>query len=192
MNGYQFTASLFQSLVSLGWPIAIVTCVLIFRKQLVKLLPLLKVKHSGWEASFRLDQAEQEAKSLPPPDNETLPPTPEEDERFNQIAKASPRAAILESRLNLLDAVRNFARNAGMDSTRPLGLLVRNLRDSKLIDAHISAILDDLRVVGNRAAHEVDADFSLDDAKQVRALTERVVKQLQISSAAASLPPPKD
>src|SRR5437879_4886551 len=61
MDGYQFVASLVQSIASLGWPIAIVLAVWLFRDQLIKLLPLLRVKHKDWEASFRLEEAEREA-----------------------------------------------------------------------------------------------------------------------------------
>jgi hypothetical protein len=44
MDGYQFIASFFQSLVSLAWPAALLIAVLLFRERLRSLLPLLRVK----------------------------------------------------------------------------------------------------------------------------------------------------
>jgi hypothetical protein len=81
-------------------------------------------------ASFRLDEAEREAKALPPTDAEhESPATPEELSRFDQIAKLSPRAAILEYRVKLEEVLREFAQSVGMkDTTRPFGILVRELR----------------------------------------------------------------
>lgn len=185
MDGYQFAASIVQSIVSLAWPVAIVACVWLFRERIGALLPLLRVKHADWEMSFRLDKAEKEAEALSPT-AEVAPPTPEENSRFDQIATLSPRAAILESRAGLEEAVRGFANSVGMSDARPLGVIIRDLRKNELIDHHTSAILDDLRVVGNTAAHSTDKEFSLDEARRVRDLAERVIKQLQISTAAAA------
>jgi hypothetical protein len=150
-----------------------------------ELLPLLKVKHADWEISFRLEKAEQEAKALTPV-SDAAPPTPEELNRFEQIAKISPRAAVLESRVELEEAVRTFAHSVGMNENRPSGFLTRDLRKNELIDQHTSAILDDLRVVGNSAAHRLDTEISLDEAIRTRNLSERVIKQLQILTEAST------
>ena len=80
MDGYQFSASLFQSLVSLAGPAALIVCVWLFRAQLAGLLPNLRVKHKDWEISFRLGEAEKAAAKLPAPTDasQEAPPTPEE------------------------------------------------------------------------------------------------------------------
>ena len=62
MNGYGVIAVIIQSVASLAWPAAFVFAVWLFRKELVGLLPLLRVKHKDWEASF--DRAEKEAAAL--------------------------------------------------------------------------------------------------------------------------------
>jgi len=98
MDWLQFFSSVIQSLASLAWPLAIVVCVLLFREKLLDLLPGLRLKHKDLEISFRLDKAEQEARQLPAPENQVPNPTPEETQRFEQIAQVSPRAAILELR----------------------------------------------------------------------------------------------
>ena len=59
MDGYQFSAAIVQSIVSLAWPAAFIGAVWLFRGRLMELLPLLKLKHKETEISFRLEQAER-------------------------------------------------------------------------------------------------------------------------------------
>ena len=186
MNGYAFAAEIIKAIASLAWPAALVVCVWIFRNRLTALLPHLRVKHKDWEASFRLDEAEKEAKSLPPPEAEA-PPTPEEQSRFDKIAKLSPRTGIVEYRLEVEQAVREFAKSVGMEvEKRPYNYVVRDLRKNDLIDNHTSAILDDLRSLGTSALHSPETIFTYDDALRFRDLAERVISQLRITTAAAT------
>ena len=119
--------------------------------------------------------------------------TPEEQSRFDKIAKLSPRAAILELRYELEEAVRSFAAAVGAEvvrNTRALsfGELTRILRHNALIDHHTSAALDDLRVIGNSAAHGAsDTDLSAEDAARFRSLAERLISQFHIATGAAEM-----
>ncbi|HUC49151.1 MAG TPA: DUF4145 domain-containing protein [Xanthobacteraceae bacterium] len=193
MDGYQFVASIIGSVVSLAWPLALIVCVWLFRAQLAALLPNLRVKHKEWEISFRLHEAEKAAAKLPPTTGVSeAPPTPEEKSRLQQIVKLSPRAAILEVRASLEEAVRSFADAIGMKNKDPYtnyASLIRNLRVSDLIDANTSALLDDLRAVGNSAAHN-QSDPTERDALKFAELAERLIWQLGISAGAAKMPPP--
>jgi Domain of unknown function (DUF4145) len=161
MDGFQFTAAIISSLVSLAWPVALVICVLLFRERLRTLLPFMRLKHKETEVSFRLEQAEKEAaqipQTLPSPD---LEPTPEEKSRFEKVAEHSPRAAILEKRAELEQALRAFAEpyseRIGPTRLLPLMGVIRLLRKKGIIDETTSAILDDLRTIGNQAAHNPD------------------------------------
>ncbi|WP_369719563.1 DUF4145 domain-containing protein [Bradyrhizobium sp. LLZ17] len=166
MDGYQFMAAIFSSLVSLAWPAALVICVLLFRERLQTLLPFLKLKHKDTEISFRLDQAEKESAEIAQTDLQQTPPellpTPEEKSRFEKIAEHSPRAAILEKRAELEQAMRIIAQShwsgttTSTPSPRSISLLTatRILRKAGVIDEKTSALLDDLRAIGNQAAHE--------------------------------------
>lgn len=163
VDGYQLIASLVQSLVSLAWPLAFVIAVALFRGRLAQLLPFLRLKHKDTEVSFRLDQAEQEIKqiSTPAPAAPKLaPPTPEEKTRFEQIVDLSPRAAILEKRTDLEETIKQLAEPhfiqmaGGSGKSRTLLEAIRVLREQRIIDDRTSALLDDLRVIGNQAAHE--------------------------------------
>jgi hypothetical protein len=162
VDGYQFIAAILQSLASLAWPAAFVIAVALFRGRLSQLLPLLRVKHKDLEVSFRLDKAEQELKQIHPPAPPTLPPppTPEEKTRFEQVADISPRAAILEKRADLEQTIRQVADpyflklGPGSGKSHTLLESIRLLRQEGIIDDKTSALLEDLRVIGNRAAHE--------------------------------------
>jgi len=182
MDGYQLTASIIEAICSLAWPAAAFGSVWLFRAELVALLPLLKVKHKDWEVSFRLDQAEKEAANLQAPPNapEALP-TPEETSKFAQVANVSPRAAILEVRTDLEESVRTLARSKNLLTPRVQSFLglTRLLRSRDVIDSQTSSLLDDLRVLGNTAAHSAHSEFSKDDAVRYRSLANQVITKLR-------------
>lgn len=189
MDGYQFIASLLQSLVSLAWPAAFVVAVWLFREKLTSLLPLLRLTYKDFDISFRLDQAEKEAEGLKQLQPDQAPePTPEETDKFLKLVELSPRSAILERRLELENAVEAFAESVGMLPTRPRSLLnlTRELRRNELIDQATSALLDDLRTIGNTAAHAIDANISAQDALRFGDLAEKVIRQFRISADAAT------
>jgi hypothetical protein len=191
VNGYGLIASIIQSIAALAWPAAIVAIVWLFRGKLVNLLPLLQVKHKDWVVSFRLEQAEKEAAKLPPsPATPETELTPEEKSRFEQIAKLSPRGAILEVRAQLEEAVRSFAQESGVSNISPymsFPPLIRLLRQQNLIDENTSALLDDLRAIGNAAAHN-QSDPTEQDALQFQRLADRLIRQLSILPVEAVSP----
>ncbi|MER8532101.1 DUF4145 domain-containing protein [Mesorhizobium sp. M1005] len=179
MNYLDFIAALFASITSLAWPAALVAAVWIFRGELRPLLPRLHLKHKDTEITFRLSEAEKTVEHLPRSNLEIPPPTPEEISRFEKIAQISPRAAILEIRAELDSAVYGLAESSGEPRKLPFGNMIRLLRDHEILDSGTSALLDDLRVLGNRAAHETSHDFSVDDARRYKAIADRVMGSLQ-------------
>ena len=193
MDRFQFIASLLQSLVSLAWPIALFGCVWLFRDRLTELLPLLRLKHKDWEVSFWLDRAEREAAKLAPPvDSGDPEQTLEEKSRFKEIAGISPRAAIQLMRGNLEEAVRAFGQAVGISNISPYmnyASLVRELRRNDLIDANTSALLEDLRAIGNAAAHN-QSNPSEQEALRFGDLAEKLIRQFGIGTGAALMPPP--
>jgi hypothetical protein len=194
MDGYQFLASLFQSfvsflaslfqsLVSLAWPAAVFGSVWLFREKLTELLPLFRIKHGKWEFSFRLKQAEKAAAGLPrlPPTPEAEP-TPEEKQDFEETAEISPREAILEVRSDIEGAVRSLAEKAQLLTPKVQSVLglTRLLRNRNIVDAKMSSLLVDLRVLGNSAAQGPDAQFTKEEALRYRALADQAIAQLQL------------
>jgi hypothetical protein len=190
MDWLQFISSIVQSFVSLAWPVAFVVAVALFRGKLTELLPHLRLKHKDTEMSFRLDQAEREAAQIPPPPpSPDLEPTPEEKSRFEKVAEHSPRAAILEKRAELEQVVRTAAEPYVSTSiakswkTLPLTSAIRALRQQKIIDEKTSALLDDLRVIGNRAAHSQDGnEFTKVEALRFGKLTDDIVGLVRLLS----------
>ncbi|MDQ2084427.1 DUF4145 domain-containing protein [Xanthobacteraceae bacterium Astr-EGSB] len=184
MDGFQFTASIVQSIVSLAWPAAFVTAVWLFREKLIELLPRLHVKHK--ETEFRFDQAEAEVAQISVPQSQPeLEATPEEKSRFQKVAEHSPRAAILEKRAELEQALKDIARllvSEPASRSRIYSMVdaIRILRNEGLLDEKTSALLDDLRVIGNRAAHLVeDSEFSFAEAMRYGKLADDTIKLLR-------------
>jgi hypothetical protein len=182
VNGYALTAAIIQAIASLAWPAAIFGCVWLFRAKITELLPSFRLKHKDWEASFRLEQAEKEAAALPAPPQggEETQPTPEEKNRFEQLAEISPEAAIVELRKEIEHAVKTFWSRHGSGTTpQSMLMAIRSLRSKGLIDARTSALLDDLRVIGNEAAHPgEDSRFTKEEAMRYRALADQVIARL--------------
>jgi uncharacterized protein DUF4145 len=187
MDTYQFIAAIVQSITSLAWPVAFVFSVWMFREQIAELMPRLKLKHKDTEISFRLEQAEKEAAQIPsPPATPELVPTPEEKSRYEQLAEHSPRAAILEKRAELEQAVRSLAQDfiTGTESYSPksmtLAAAIRVLRGNKIVDEGMSALLDDLRTIGNRAAHnDFDEVFTVAEALRFGKLADQAIGLLR-------------
>lgn len=191
MDGFQFTASIFQSLVSLAWPVAIVAIVMVFRDKIASLLPFTHLKYKDLELRFQ-EAAKEAAKLKELPASPEIAPTLEEINKFKKMAKLAPRGAMLEVRANLEEAVREYAQVRGISNISPYtsySLLIRQLRKSDLIDRNTSALLDDLRTIGNAAAHN-QSDPTEDDALRYQELAQRLIRQFNIWSGAAQMSPP--
>ena len=192
MDWLQFFADVIRSLASLAWPAALIVAVWMFREKITELLPLVRLKYKDLDVSFLLTQAEQDAAELPATGaTGASGATPEETDKFSRLARISPRAAIVERRAELEDALVKYATVRGMELPRGGILqLTRELRKNDLIDQPTSATLDDLRVIGNAAAHANAAELTESDAQRFRELSDRVMHYLQFLTAAAEMAPP--
>jgi hypothetical protein len=183
MDERQLIAEIVKAVASLAWPGVVAFAIWLFRREIVSMLPRMRVKYKDAEIDFRLAQAEHDAKAVPPiPAEQASEPTPEETDRFKQLAHISPRAAIVEMRRELEQAMADFAARHGIsDGSSPSALTILNMtrlfRAKDLISPEVSALLDDLRVIGNRAAHSRSEDFTFDDAERYRKLWELVIAQ---------------
>jgi hypothetical protein len=186
MGWLDFVASMFGSLVKLAWPAAVFGSVWLFRKRLETLLPRMRVKYGEFDLSFPLQEAERTAAQMPQIGNE-IEPTPEETPRLNQIAEISPRAAVLDTRVELESflskTVENLKPKGGGGSKltfRPNSMIesIRFLRNQGVIDHSMSLLLDELRAFGNIASHDWDAVVRIDDAIRYKRLADKVMNQL--------------
>ena len=79
--------------------------------------------------------------------------------------------------------MRNLLDGLVTPSQRPLPFMqmVRILRSNNVIDPNTSALLDDLRVIGNNAAHDTDTVFTKEDALKFRELSNKAMNGLAAS-----------
>jgi hypothetical protein len=176
-----FIAEIVKAITSMigafALPVALIICVWLFKEKLGMLLLMFRVRHRDWEASFRWDKAEAAVKKLPPaPFDPDTQPTPEENSRFEQIARISPREAIIEVGTQLEEAVRSYASANGFAHySRRYALLIRLLRSKRLVDANTSALLDDLQNIGNAAAHNMSDPTEL-EAVRYKKLSDQLIR----------------
>jgi Domain of unknown function (DUF4145) len=183
---------MFGSLMSAAWPVAFVIAVWLFRGKLTELLPLLIFKYKDLQLSFGLDKAEADAKRIPAaPEAELLPaPDAEEKSRLDTLANLAPRAAIMQARADVDKAVNDFAEAIGLarDKT-PYSKTLSELRQNELIDKNTVQLLQELRQIGNAAAHNMSEPTER-DARRYQELAYRLVRQFEIATGAANVPRP--
>ncbi len=195
MNGYAFTAELIKAIAgtiaAFAWPGAIVIIFWFFRKKLIELLPLVILKYKDFQISFGLDKAEEEAKRIPVPIGaETVEPSGEEKSASEALAKVAPRAAIMRARADVEEAVNKFAEVVGVSGGKaPYYAIVKGLQRNEVIDQNTVNLLNDLRNIGNAAAHNINEPTE-EDALRYQQLAYRLIRQFNIASGAARMPPP--
>lgn len=187
MDGLSFVAALIDSL---AWPFAIIVAVLLLRRPLSELIPLLeRLKYKDLELSFRerVHKVATEADALLPPPPAGVVPSAAED-RMQQLVDISPRAAILEAWVELEAAAAEAARRRNLD-LRPSDLksprkLFQALREGQILDNYQLALLDDLRAIRNSAAHAPDFTLPSSTAGQYVETVSKFRSILQSSSGA--------
>lgn len=177
----EFTSSVINSI---AWPSALVIGIWIFRREIRPLIPRLHFKHKETEVSFRLSEAEKAVEQLPPAPPEALSPPADEISKFEQIARISPRSALLEIRREVEDVLQ---REASRLQQRPWGQsgramparqALRILREKSAINVGAANLLEDALAIGNIAAHDQSAVFSFSDAMRYRSLVDHALSFL--------------
>jgi hypothetical protein len=195
MDGYRLTAEIVKAITGMiaafAWPGAIFLIFWLFRRKLIELLPLLILKYKDWQISFGLDKAEEEAKNLPPtPAGEMIEPDEAQNRVKRNLAKLAPRGAIMQARADLEAAVNRFAEAVKLSTgRRPLSTTVNELHRNELIDRSTVNLLNDLRQLGNAAAHNI-SEPTEEDALRYQELATRLIRQFDIATGAAQMPPP--
>lgn len=182
MNWLEFFAAIVEAL---AWPSAVVFLVLLLREPISRLVPLLeRLKYKDLELEFgrRLEAAKSEAEALPPTPSEALPSAHESEfiERISTLAATSPRAGVLEAWREVEETAASAAREHGYIGPkqyhRTPANLVRALRKAPQIEPGIITLLEELRVMRNRAAHATDFALSVDSALEFAHLAERIIE----------------
>jgi len=183
MSVLEFVASVVRSL---AWPTAVVVILLVLRKPLAALIPLLeRLKFRGLELDFRKQVHEVAAEA-----DEALPALPpqvaEPASDIEQLAQVSPRAAVVESWLSVETAASN-ALQRRLPSISPTDLkyqprLAQSLRQANILSPKQLSLFDELRQLRNAAVHVPNLTLTPSTAMEYARTARRLVGLLQSSS----------
>lgn len=182
MTLLQFIASVVGSL---AWPSVVLAIVLVLRKPLRDLLPLLqRLKYKDLELEFgkRIQELNAEVVAELPPSVEQQGTPPPEVSAIARLAESSPRAAVLEAWRDIEVAAVHAAQRLGLAVTADFARSfqgLRRLESSDRIDRSIVSVLRELRALRNQAAHAPEFALSTDSALEYAAAAQRVSSYLR-------------
>ena len=170
---------------ALAWPATIITLVILLRKPLSELIPLLqRVKYKDLEIEFGERLEEARAEVLPSGEAVTGPSAAEE--KAAQLAAVSPRAAVLETwrelEVEVLRAAKSILKKRGDDSTGLRAFRAfAEVERSQEFDRSVAAVLRELRMLRNKAAHAPDFAISAESAIEYARVADQVLQRLKES-----------
>lgn len=180
MDWLSFIAALVDAL---AWPAAVFGIVLILRRPLTGLIPLLhRLKYKDLELEFEQQVAEvsDALEAEPAPTHKALPTA---ESPAVELAQISPRAGVLEAWRELEGELRAVAdRNAPAlegRSPRNAAILIKKLEEAELIDSQRAWMLNRMRALRNGAAHLDDFALGMDAAVDYVNTAERLKQHLK-------------
>jgi hypothetical protein len=163
-----------------AWPLAVVLMALLFRRELRALLARIKKGKVGpaeFEFEETVKELEKEAAQLPGP-----PETLEVPSAKVSLTTSEPRAAIMNAWLEVENALSSLAQTRlGL----PPGLArsplpaIRAIQKAQLIEQHYLTLYNELRVLRNQAAHELDFNPSMDSVLSYVRLAKELTEVLE-------------
>ena len=168
---------------ALAWPIAVLTLVLILRKPIRELIPLLRrMKYKEIELEFAKEIAELKAETvapqpalIPPPDENSVVALPQAERatgRRNELLRMvtfSTRVAIMEAWLDLeaaaIDVASSFWTSTSGNVFKDYSRLGEYLLQSKVIDHKQLDVFKRLQRLRNNAAHTQELELDESDAR---------------------------
>jgi len=178
---------------AIAWPVSVVLLVLIMRRPLVGLIPLLRrVKYKDFEVDFdrRLEEVKEEAAlQLPSPPAQQAPPS-EPETRMVKLAEVSPRAAVLESWRALENLLQEAAKGYLIAQGRqPANLsaieAIQLLQQSERLSPETLRLLRRLRSLRNDAAHAPQFALTTGSALEYVSIVGGVAERLKSSGVGA-------
>lgn len=171
---------------ALAWPGVVLTVVLLLRKQLRALLPLLtKLKYKDLELAFGREAAEAraEAAELPPPPGRTLAQLPPVSLAVQRLLTVSPRSAVIEAWREVEEAARDVAISRQVMQpglgTIPPGKLANVLAAHNILQPPHLGLFHDLRALRNQAAHVPEFALSDEAARDYVGAAARLIEFLR-------------
>jgi hypothetical protein len=185
MDILTFVAELAKAFV---WPVFIVIIVLLLRKPIQHLIPLLtRLRYKDFELEFRRKIEEVEAEAvIGLPEKEPLEAFSDgADKNVYKLAEISPRAAVLEAWRTVeneaIETVRQeLQRQQGVEPAIILPrIALKHLERSERIDRQTSALIRDLRSLRNQAAHAPEFALGSDSALEYASAAYRLARKLK-------------
>lgn len=177
---------------SLAWPSVVVVAVILLRRPLAGLLPLLRhAKYKDLEFHFgqKLDELERRADDADIPETAERPAwvyeSPDEwtfGDYIERLAIVSPRVAISEAWRHVELALRGSAERLGKPLPRHVVGVARLLRSEGWLPRDAVGLLEDLRVLRNQAVHARDFDLDTEQAIEFSKLAERLIATIQVET----------
>jgi hypothetical protein len=170
---------------ALAWPITTLVGLLVLRRPIVSLIPLLqRLKYKDLELDFarRVSEVRAEAAAeLPTAQVPALPPA--ELETMRELARVSPRAAVIEGwRQVELAAVEAARRNDvsldAHEALNPNRVLLR-LQKAGVVDSGKIGLYHDLRALRNQAAHAPEFALPAEAALQYAEIARELADYLR-------------
>lgn len=189
MDELTFIAKLVEVIV---WPGAVVTVVVLLKKELRQLVPLLrKLKAGPVEAEFERDIASLE-EAVPPVARLPAPPQQASPRRREllQLARTDPREAILQAWLDVEAAALRVVHREALhvpeyDSASPTAAIMAIIRDSDLPGDWIGYFYE-LRELREMAAQKSDFTPKIEPTVAYVELASRLQRQLEAAKKRAS------
>ena len=176
-----------------AWPAVVLVCILLLRRPLSHLLPLLRTaKYKDFELHFgqKLEELERRADAAKLPEPEPRPGIRDVPaslgDRMALIAAISPRAGIVEAWRHVDRALRSFMSSADKPAHLPPGRLVAIMYKEGMLDAETIALIDELRQLRNEAAHADQFDLGPDQAQHYTDLAQRLAATLKLYTESPS------
>jgi hypothetical protein len=165
---------------SIAWPVAIVVVVLVFRKQLVRLVGRVKAVSgpAGIGATFadELEKTREAAEASLTVESAATPPALVEDDPFLSLAKSYPEAAVMNAYKELDGFFDSIESKIG--KRVPGMIFMRVLRKKNLIDSDIYRLYDRIRTTRNAAVHSA-RPITTGEALEYRALLNSLLEALK-------------
>ncbi len=157
---------------SLAWPAAVVSLVVLLKKPITQLIPLLrKLKYKELEMEFSKEIAELRAEVSAPVSSidQTTTTRDSPPNRLLQLVNFSTRAAIMEAWLEVeaaaSEVASSFWNQPPSDTFRNYPKLGEYLLQCKVIDTKQLETFNKLKQLRNKAAHADELELSESDAK---------------------------
>jgi hypothetical protein len=169
-----------------AWPATAITLVVLLRKPIVELIPLLRrLKYKELELEFAQEVSElkAEVEAIAREKGEEIPSIATTSSNLINLVAFSTRAAIMESWLEVESAsvavASSFWGESPNETFRNMQNLGEYLLQCKVIDKKQLSVFNKLRQLKNKATHAQDLDLSENDARSYIQLASDLAKHIR-------------